>query len=484
MAVLNHLYPASLWTYFEEICKIPRTSKNEQHIQRYLLDFAKANNLAVKQDKIGNILITRTASKGYEHCKPIILQSHMDMVGQKTSNSQHDWLNDPVIPYINNGWVMARETTLGADDGIGVAAQLTVLTDPSIHAGIIEALFTIDEETGLTGATHVEPDLFKGKTLLNLDSEDEGILFIGCAGGIDTLASLKYQPEKPKANTRAVEISITGLHGGHSGDEIHKGYGNAIIILGQLLLQLSKLFNITISHFNGGSLRNAIPRDAHATFTIDKSLYQEAKRCIAEYKNAIENEYKNVEHDMVIAVNDTDTPLSVFDFQTQLQLLTAITDCPNGVIAWSKEIAGIVETSSNLAIIKTNDDNTIYISSSQRSSDEESKKRVSRSVTACFNNAGATVTHSDGYPAWQPNINSRILKITRDSYKKLFNCEPVVTVIHAGLECGLFCKKIENIDMISFGPTVKGAHTTEEALEINSVAKFWDLLVDVIRCFK
>lgn len=481
MSIISQLDPAPIWIYFEEICKIPRLSKNEGQIRKYLLNFSVLNGLEAKEDEIGNILIIRPPSAGMENRKTVVLQSHMDMVGEKNADYPHDWAKDPIIPVVKGEWVMATGTTLGADDGIGIASQLAILTDKELCAGKIECLFTVDEESGMTGAINLKPDFFTGRTLLNLDSEDEGILFIGCAGGMDTVGTMSYNPIEIIPGTLALQISVTGLHGGHSGDEIHKGYGNSVKIMNRLLWDLSNIYEISLSDFNGGNLRNAIPREAFSTILIDKSLNEEVRAWIQNFYILISDELGKLEKDIRISVKEVELPSFTIDKESQKKFLNTLSCCPHGAIAWSKEMDDLVETSTNLASAKFSENNTIRIITTQRSSIESSKHYAGAMVESCMKLAGAEVVHSDGYPGWKPNMNSEILKLTRESYVRLFKKEPMVRAIHAGLECGLVYEKIKGIDMISFGPTIRGAHTPEEMIEINTTKMFWDLLLDVVR---
>jgi len=481
MSVLSQLNPAPIWIYFEEICNIPRLSKNEGKIRKYLLDFAKKNNLESKEDEIGNILIIKPPTPGMENRKTVVLQSHMDMVGEKNADYPHIWATDPIIPVVKDGWVTAKGTTLGADDGIGIASQMAILTDKNLKAGRIECLFTVDEESGMTGAINLKSDFFTGKTLINLDSEDEGILFIGCAGGMDTVGTMNYKAIPVGNGSCALEISVTGLHGGHSGDEIHKGYGNSVKIMNRLLWNISNQFEISVANFNGGNLRNAIPREAFSTIVIDKSASEPIKNWINSFYSTLIDEFGDIEKDLKISVREVNLPSFVMDKESQKKLLNALTCCPHGVIAWSKEMDDLVETSTNLASAKFSDKNSIKIITTQRSSVESSKHDAASMVESCLRLAGAEVVHSDGYPGWKPNLASEILKITRKSYLELFGKEPMIRAIHAGLECGLVYEKIKGIDMISFGPTIRGAHTPEEMIEIKTAQMFWDLLADVVR---
>ncbi|MFN8241568.1 MAG: aminoacyl-histidine dipeptidase [Bacteroidales bacterium] len=480
MSLLSQLNPVPLWTYFEEICSIPRLSKNEGKIREFLLHFAAKNNLEAREDEVGNILITRNADKGFENRRTVVLQSHMDMVGEKNADTPHNWATDPIRPYLKNGWVGAIGTTLGADDGIGIAAQMAILTDKNLRAGKIECLFTVDEESGMTGAINLAPDFFTGRILINLDSEDEGILYIGCAGGMDTLGEMTYIPEKTIAGSAALDISITGLHGGHSGDEIHKGYGNSVKLMTRLLLSLYNQYDICLARFDGGNLRNAIPREAFATVTANPVFSIEIQKTIQEFSRQLADELGSLEPELKVSFKQVNTPDTVIDKLSLTRLLNSLTACPHGVISWSKDMEDLVETSSNLASVKFIENNRIRIVTAQRSSIESAKHDASAMVQACLKLAGAEVQTTDGYPGWKPNLNSGILKITRASYIKLFGREPLTRAIHAGLECGLIYEKNKAIDMISIGPTIRGAHTPEEVIEVATAQMFWNLLTDVL----
>jgi dipeptidase D len=480
MSRLKKLSPEPIWTYFEEICSIPRLSKNEGRIRQHLLDFAEKNDLESKEDEVGNILIIKPSSEELKNKKTIVLQCHMDMVGEKNADNPHDWSLDPIIPFIKDGWVAASGTTLGADDGIGIASQMAILTDKNIRSGRIECLFTVDEESGMTGAINLKPDFFSGRILLNLDSEDEGILYIGCAGGMDTLITMNYTSEPLQYGYESFDISVTGLHGGHSGDEIHRGYANSVKIMTRLLASLSSQYDVHLSLFDGGNLRNAIPREAFATVSANPYFSREISKSVNEFFKTIKDEFGPLEPDIRISVRPASKSDFVMDRESQKKLLSALTACPHGVVSWSKEMDNLVETSSNLASIKFLDNNSIRIITTQRSSIESAKHDISSAVEACFRLAGADVQMTDGYPGWKPNITSEILKITRQSYVRLFGKEPSIRAIHAGLECGLIYEKDRNMDMISFGPTIRGAHTPEEMISIETVNMFWELLLDVI----
>ncbi|MCK4663144.1 MAG: aminoacyl-histidine dipeptidase [Bacteroidales bacterium] len=479
--ILSHLEPKIVWEYFEEICQVPRPSKKEDKIIKFLLDFGKKHNLETKRDNIGNVLIKKPAAKGKENLKTVTLQSHMDMVCEKNSDTVHDFDNDPIVPYIDGEWVKAKDTTLGADDGIGIAAQMAVLTANNIEHGPIECLFTIDEETGLTGAFALEPNFLDGKILLNLDSEDEGELFIGCSGGIDTLATFFYKKKKVHKNLIAFKVSITGLKGGHSGDEINKGLGNSNKILNRFLWNSSNLFKIKLSYFDGGNLRNAIAREAFAIVTIKPKYKEEFIKYFELYSKDIKNELKVTEPGLALSIEETELPKFLINKKVQENLLNSLYACPHGVIEMSREIDGLVETSTNLASVKFIEGNKIFVTTSQRSSVDSAKYDIANMVESVFRLAGAKIKHSDGYPGWEPNTNSEILKISENAYIKLFNQKPVVRAIHAGLECGLFLEKYPDMDMISFGPTLRAVHSPDEKINIETVQKFWDLLIEILR---
>lgn len=480
MSVFKNLEPQEVWKYFHEILQIPRPSKKEEKIIEYLLNFAKEHKLEAQRDEIGNVLIKKPATTGMENRAGVVLQSHVDMVCEKNSDVEHDFDNDPIQAYIDGDWVKAKGTTLGGDDGIGVAAQLAILASDSIKHGPIECLFTVDEETGLTGAFELKENFFHSKILINLDSEDEGELFIGCSGGVDTVITFGYETEKIPSDFEPFKIAITGLTGGHSGDDINKGLGNSIKVLNRFLWNAVNKYDIRIAHIDAGNLRNAIPREAFATFLMHKDDIEPLKSFFSEYKATIEAELLDVEPRLNIQLETADMPEWVIDEPTQYDLLNSLYACPHGVIAMSREIPGLVETSTNLASVKMIQDNQILVTTSQRSSIDSAMTDVANMVESVFRLANAGVIHTGRYPGWKPNTNSTILNITKSSYQKLFSVEPIVRAIHAGLECGLFLEKYPELDMISFGPTIRGAHSPDERLSISTTVKFWDLLLDVL----
>jgi dipeptidase D len=478
--VFTGLSPERVWYYFSEICKVPRPSKKEKLITEYILGVARKLNLEHEVDETGNILIRKPASGGYDHFPVVILQSHIDMVCEKNSDTYHDFDNDPIIPRIEGEWVKATGTTLGADDGIGIAAQLAILEADDIEHGPLEMLFTVDEETGLTGAKGLKPGFLKGRILLNLDSEDEGELFIGCAGGQDTKAFLNYSHIAVNYDFTGYQIKVTGLQGGHSGDDINKGRGNAVKILNRLLWSASHHFEVRISEIDGGNLRNAIAREAFANIIVPNRFSNDFLQYVKKFNKIVKEEFKITEPALLVSYNPIELPDYLIDLSTQERLLNALYACPHGVIAMSAVVPNFVETSTNLASVKMND-KVIEIGTSQRSSSEHGKEDVLNMVESVFRLAGAKITHDDGYPGWKPDPKSPILDITRKAYVKLFKQEPKVLAIHAGLECGLIGEQYPGIDMISYGPTIKGAHSPDERLEIETVQRFWDLTLEVLK---
>lgn len=473
------LRPAVVFHYFDEVCQVPRPSKKEEKIRAYLLDFAKKHNLEAKTDEAGNVLIKKAASAGMENLKTVILQSHIDMVCEKNKDTEHNFETDPIQTYIDGEWLRAKGTTLGADNGIGVATELAVLASDDIKHGPIECLFTVDEETGLTGAFALKEGFMNGDILLNLDSEDDGELFIGCAGGANTTAIYPFPKEKAPQGWFFFRVSVKGLTGGHSGDDINKNRANANKLLNRFLVQTMQKYGMRLADIEGGNLHNAIPREAHALCAVPME-YKEAVRVdLNIFISEIENEYSATEPNLSMDL-ESEAPVEyVMEQKAMERLLLSIYAVHHGVYAMSQDIPGLVETSSNLASIKVCD-GTIKVVTSQRSSILSSRKDMSQMVSAAFILGGATVTTGEGYPGWKPNPSSEILKIAVESYKKLFGVEPKVKAIHAGLECGLFLQKYPSLDMVSFGPTLRGVHSPDERMLIPTVEKFWNHLLDIL----
>lgn len=477
--VLKNLEPKSLFKFFGEILSIPRPSKHEEKMTEYLINWAKERNLDYESDEIGNVIIRKGATKGKENSPWVCLQSHIDMVCEKNSDKIFDFEKDAIVPKIEGEWLKADGTTLGADDGIGVATALAILDANDIEHGPIECLFTVDEETGLSGAEALSPNVLKSRILLNLDSEDEGEIFIGCAGGIDTVAQLPFDKEETP-DAPAFKIMVKGLKGGHSGDDINKGLACANKLLNRILWSLDKEMDLRLACFDGGNLRNAIAREAYATFVVAEADVELMKEIVEKFTNDLKYEFRTTEPDMEIILMEAERPEFVVDMLSQDNLLNVLYACPHGVLAMSREIPGFVETSTNLASIKMKEDH-FFITTSQRSSVESSKYAAAYRVESCFLLAGANVEHGDGYPGWAPNPESKILKIAVDAYKKLFNKEPIVRAIHAGLECGLIGEKYPGMDMISYGPTLRGVHSPDERLEIKTVELYWKHTLEILK---
>lgn len=465
---------------FKEITRIPRESGHEEKIVEYLVNFAKEHGLEYKTDDVNNVVITRPASKGYEDRSTIVLQGHTDMVCEKNAGVEHDFAKDPIRYVIEDGWMIAKDTTLGADCGIGVAAQLAALIDPS-PCGKIECLFTSSEETGMDGAFGLKPGFITGKTLINLDSEDEGELFIGCAGGLDTTAVFNYIPESLPADAKCFSVRIFNGVGGHSGDDINKGRANAVQLLARFLNDClsSADFKLSLCCIDGGNKRNAIARESSATVALtgDEAAF---KSDWGSFSADVKGEYSVTEPDLSFALESVPAPAFAFDTDSAMRLVRGLYAAPHGVLSMSADIPGLVETSTNLASVKMLEDNKVRVGTSQRSSITSARRAAAAKVEASFLLAGAEVTHEGEYPGWKPTLDSDILRRSVASYKKLFGVEPAVKAIHAGLECGLFLEIYPDLDMISFGPTLRGVHAPGERLDLASLDKFTLLLDDIL----
>ncbi len=467
--VFEGLKPELLWKQFDEIRKIPRCSKNEGKIREYVINFAKSRGLEYEVDEVGNVLIRKKATPGHENAPGVILQAHMDMVCEKNSDVDFDFEKDAIRVKRENGWITAEGTTLGADNGIGMAAALAVLEDHSLVHGPLEVLLTVDEETGLTGASNLKKGWLRGKYLLNLDSEDEGVFFIGCAGGRDTVFKIKIK--RNTVGEKAYEIKVSGLKGGHSGVDIHLQRGNAIRILARVLYEID---GVKISSLSGGNKRNAIPREASAVVMAEeKKVKQAVEKVLAEVREELRYSDPGVkiEFTPAEAENYIEESKKIVDFLMAL---------PHGVLAMSLAMKGLVETSTNLAVVKTAE-GEVEIVESSRSSINSSLQFVCNQLKAMGDLAGAETHQPPGYPGWSPNPDSKILKIMKEVYKNLFGREPEVTAIHAGLETGIIGKNYPDLEMISFGPTIKFPHSPDEKVEIASVEKFWKLLTETLK---
>ena len=472
----------SVLEIFKEITRIPRESGHEEKMTAFLQKFAADRGLDCRTDATGNVVITREAAPGKENVPAIVLQSHQDMVCEKNSGCDHDFARDPISYVIEDGWMIAKDTTLGADDGIGVAASLALL-DSDIPTGKLECLFTISEETGMDGANAIESGLFTAKTLINLDSEDEGQLFVGCAGGVDTTAVFKYVEEGIDPSLAALKLRVFNAIGGHSGDDINKERANTVQILARFLYgEYSGGYRLV--SFNGGNKRNAIAREAEAVILLDAAGAKALEDRFGKFAADVKAEYHRTDPDISFECIRTGNPGKAVDKDTARRFIFALTAVNHGVLTMSQDIAGLVETSTNLAAVFMNVPGEIKVTTSQRSSTDSAKKFMADKVEAAFLLAGAEVSHSDPYPGWTPNMDSHILDVTVASYRKLFGVEPEVKAIHAGLECGLFLTKFPDLDMISFGPTLRGVHAPGEKLDLASNEKFVRLLVDVVSNFQ
>ncbi len=471
------LEPKAVFDFFLQICEIPHGSKNEGAISKFLQEFGKGLGYETVADAVGNVLVKKPASPGFENRKTVILQSHMDMVCDKRPDVEHDFTKDPIKPYVDGEWLKAQGTTLGADNGIGVAAAMAVLADKSLKHGPVNCLFTIDEETGLTGAEALSPELLQGDILVNLDSEDEGEIFIGCAGGVCNYAEFKHLLTTISGDMFYMRVDINSLTGGHSGDDINKGRANANKLLARFLLQVADKYEFYLCDINGGSLHNAIPRDASAVFAVQSADKEAVRVDFNIFAAQVQDEYSATEPNMRFTLQSTDPVARVIDPVVVKKLLGALHAVFNGVFAMSQDVPGLVETSSNLASVKRTADNVITVTTSQRSSIESARDNVSSVVRTAFELGGANVTTKGQYPGWKPNMKSEILKVACDTYKQLFGADAKIKAIHAGLECGLFLEKAPHLDMISFGPTMRGVHSPDERLDIASTERWWRHLV-------
>ena len=470
-------------SFFKEITKIPRESGHEEQIIAYLQEFAASRGLECKTDEAGNVLIVKEAAPGYENVPAIVLQSHSDMVCEKNEGVEHDFAKDPIRYVIEDGWMIAPDTTLGADCGIGIAAQLALL-DSDMPCGKVECLFTVSEETGLDGAIALQPGFFDGKVLLNLDSEDEGEIFVGCAGGLDTTAVFNHTYDPICEDFQMQEVFVKDAMGGHSGDDINKGRANAVQLLGRFLYSVLDL-DWQLVKIDGGNKRNAIAREAKAVIAAEPDTLDIINERLESFYEGVKEEYGAIEKNINVGYADYQgDEMRAIDEMTAWNLVTALCASPHGVLAMSQEIENFVETSTNLASVKMVEPGVIRIGSSQRSCVQAARRAAAAKMEACFVLAGAVVTHEGEYPGWAPAAVSPIRDACVASYKKLFGVEPKVKAIHAGLECGLFTEKFPGLDMVSFGPTLRGVHAPGERLDLASLDKFVELLKDVVVNFK
>ncbi len=479
MSVIDNLEPKLLWKEFEEISKIPRCSKHEEKIREYLLDFAKQYGLKSKTDKTGNVVISKPASSGMEGKPTVILQSHMDMVCEKNSDVDHDFTKDPIKFKLNGDILTADGTTLGADDGIGVATTLAILKDNTLKHGPIEGLFTVDEETGLTGAFALESDMLTGKILLNIDSEDFGVVTVGCAGGGDSKIKLPLKTQPISKDMENMLIKISGLRGGHSGVDAHEQRGNAIKLLARMLWKTSQNYDFYLADIKGGDKHNAIPREAYAKVSIDKTDKNKFISDLKSEEKDILGEIKPIDPNFKMDVEDIEKPDKFLDKNSQNNLLNLLHGLPHGVDKMSYDISGLVETSTNLATVILDGNNAI-MGLSSRSSIASALQDFRDRIHAIANLSGATVSEETPYPGWKPNLDSKLLKQSKKIFKDMYGKDPTVEAIHAGLECGIIGEKFPGMDMISIGPTIKYPHSPEEQVHVSTVSKFYDFTLKII----
>ncbi|WP_430973520.1 aminoacyl-histidine dipeptidase [Sunxiuqinia rutila] len=472
------LQPSKLWENFHQLTQIPRPSNHEEQVQEFVFNFGKELGLETLKDEVGNIIVRKPATPGMENRKGVILQGHLDMVPQKNSEKEHDFVNDPIEAFVDGDWVTANGTTLGADNGIGVAAAMAVLASNDLKHGPLEVLFTATEETGMDGAEGLKAGVLQGEILLNTDSEDEGELYVGCAGGEDVGIRFTYTEEQVPANAVAFEVNITGLKGGHSGMDIILQRGNANQVFFRLLNEAYLAVGARLASINGGSLRNAIPREAFGVITVEADKSDSLKNLIETEFTAIKKELSATEPEMSLSIVETKLPVELIDENTQVNLTKGVLACPNGVIRMSDSMPGLVETSSNMASVKSDAaGKTIDIACLMRSSVDSAKANLGKRIAAAFSMAGAKVKFSGAYPGWQPNMSSPILKTMQEVYQQKYGKVPEIKAIHAGLECGILGGTYPHWDMISFGPTIRFPHSPDEKVNIATVQKFWDFMV-------
>ena len=477
---MKNLAPKAVWEHFYSLTQIPRPSGKKEEVSAFLAAYGKSLGLETIVDTIGNVIIRKPASPGYENHPGVILQGHMDMVPQKNNDTVFDFEKDPIEAYVDGEWVTAKGTTLGADNGIGVAAAMAILADKSVVHPPLEVLVTVDEETGMYGAFALEGGMLQGKTLLNLDSEAEGELYVGCAGGVDTTAKFHYTPVEVEEGDVAIKVSVKGCKGGHSGCDIHLQRANANKLLFRFLKDAVANYEARLAYVEGGSLRNAIPREAAAVITIPAEGVDEIMDLVAEYESLFVAEYDGVEDNIQLTATEVECPATELPEDVQDFLIHAITACPHGVYRVIPEMPDVVETSNNLAMLVT-EDNCVTVMCLTRSSVESRKEELRSIIESVFAMAGAEVVFSGSYPGWKPNLNSHILQVMKTTYQENYGVEPRVIIIHAGLECGIIGRNYPGMDMISFGPTIKYPHSPDEKVNIPSVAKFYEYLLATLK---
>jgi dipeptidase D len=478
---ITDLEPKNLFTYFYELNQIPRCSKHEHKAGEYLLGLAARKKIDASRDEAGNIIMRIPGTKGRANKPVVILQSHTDMVCEKNKQSTHDFSKDPIPMRYDNNWIYTDGTTLGADNGIGVAAALSVLDETSAPHGPLELLFTVDEETGLTGAQSLAPGFLKGRTLLNLDSEEEGVLYIGCAGGKDTMGELTAPRSDIPAGWIPLKLSVGNLKGGHSGIDIHLGRGNAIKLLAEVMKQIHAESPVRLAHIEGGTKRNAIPRETDAVVFAHPSYVEFIKKFSEDLTRRYRSDYASVDPAVTISVEDVSVTFDdVFSFEFTATLINLLNTIPNGVIAMSAAVPGLVETSTNLASVMT-DNATVVIGTSQRSSVDSERDEIAARIAQLMQGAGALSKHTDGYPGWKPNLGSPVLAAAKKIFTEFYEMEPEIKAIHAGLECGIIGERFPGIDMVSFGPTITGPHSPDERVHVGSVKNFYTCLLLILK---
>lgn len=477
---INNLEPKAVWAHFANLCNIPRPSKKEGKAVEYAAGFGRKLGLETLVDHVGNVIIRKPATPGMEKCKGVILQGHLDMVPQKNSDVQHDFEKDPIQPFVDGEWVRAKGTTLGSDNGMGVSAALAVLEAKDIVHGPIEVLLTIDEETGMTGAFELKPGVLKGEILINMDSEDEGELYVGCAGGLNASSNVKYKEEKTPAGFAACKLSLKGLKGGHSGVDIHLGRGNANKFITRFLRAAGKKFDYRIGYLEGGNLRNAIPREAFAVIAMPSAQQDDFCKFVKEFAGIIGKEFRITEPDMTFACENTQVPSLVMEKDFQKRFVNAVFATPNGVARMSDAMPGLVETSNNLAVVKA-ENGEAKVLCLLRSSVDSAKDGLADRIAGIFELAGIDISFEGSYPGWKPNPDSAILKTMKGIYEKKFGKVPDIKAIHAGLECGIIGGVYPNFDMVSFGPTIRYPHSPDEKVHIESVNKFYTFLLESLK---
>ncbi|NQU85001.1 MAG: aminoacyl-histidine dipeptidase [Mariniphaga sp.] len=482
MTKIKDLKPTEVWSIFDQILQIPRPSNHEDKIQEWAVNFGKTLGLETIKEEVGNVIIRKPATSGMENRKGVVFQGHLDMVPQKNSDKDHDFVTDPIEAFVDDDWVTANGTTLGADNGIGVSSALAVLASDSIEHGPVEVLLTATEETGMDGANGLKAGMLNGDILINTDSEDEGELYVGCAGGEDANITFNYTEEEVPTGFAGIIMSVTGMKGGHSGIDIPLGRGNAIKVFFRILNEISQELGVRLASVDGGSLRNAIPREVFGILAIDETLVGELAALVDSITDTVKSELSATEPNISVKVEVADLPSKLIDKNTQEKLSFSIRACPNGVIRMSNSMEGLVETSTNLAILKSDaNSKTINGACLMRSSVDSAKIELGERIKAVFTLAGGSVDFGGAYPGWKPNMDSPILKTMQEVYNNKYGKIPEIKAIHAGLECGILGGNYPHWDMISFGPTIRFPHSPDEKVNIATVQKFWDFLVETLK---